>query len=272
MDPPVSEELAVVRRIAAGRSALVALSGGVDSSVVAALAREALGAQAVAITLTGSAVARSEVEAARDVARAVGIEHHTLLADPIEREAYRRNPTDRCYHCRSVEAGVLREWGRSRGIAQYLDGVQTDDLLDDRPGLRAMEEAGFSHPLLWGGWDKPAVRAIARRRGLPNSDRPSNACLASRVAHGEPITVELLRRIEAGEEIVRALGFRRVRVRVRQGGARIEVDPDEVDRLLGTPTGSEVVRRVRALGFSPVEIDRCGYRGGRELEEIPVVR
>lgn len=267
--PPLAEE-AIVRRIAAGGPAAVALSGGVDSALVAAWAYEALGPKAVAVTLTGSAVSREEVERARAVARSIAIAHVTVGADPIARPEYRANGADRCYHCRSVETAALRAWGDPRGIAQYLDGVHADDLGDDRPGLRAMDEAGFAHPLLAAGWGKAAVREAARRRGLPNWDRPSNACLASRVARGESISPELLGRIERAEAAVAARGFRRVRVRVGPTGARLEVDPDEVDRLRADPLASEIADALRAVGFAHVEVDPRGYGAGRTT--LPVVR
>jgi len=245
------------------------MSGGVDSSLVAALAFEALGNEALAVTLTGPAVSRAEVERARSVADAIGIEHALVTADPLERDEYRANGADRCYHCRTVEATVLRSYGAVRGVRQYLDGVQRDDLTDDRPGLRAMEEAGFLHPLLWAAWGKAQVRAEARQRNLPNWDQPSDACLASRVAHGDPVTAELLARIETAESVVLALGFRRVRVRVRGGTARIEVDPSEVHRLLEEPTATEVTRSVARVGFRTVTIDPVGYRGS--LLSLPTV-
>ena len=263
-------ETEIVRRIAAGGPALVALSGGVDSSVVASLAAEALGASAVAVTLEGPAVAGAEVERARRVAGAIGIEHVVLPVDPLTNPDYRSNPSNRCYFCRSVETTALRAFGSDRRIAQYLDGVHVGDLADDRPGLRAMEEAGFVHPLLWGRWSKADVRSYARRRGLPNWDQPSDACLASRVTHGEPITNELLRRIEAAEAVLLGSGFRRVRVRSAHGSARIEVGADELARATGEPLASEIVEGVRALGFDPVVIDPRGYRGG--ASELPVIR
>jgi len=262
-------EAEIVRRIAAGGPAVVALSGGVDSALVAAFAREALGDRAVAVTLTGTAVAAEELASARAVAATIGIEHRTIDADPLEREAYRANGLDRCYHCRSVETAALRNWGAARGYVQYLDGVQADDLGDDRPGLRAMDEAGFSHPLLAAGWGKGAVRDAARRRGLPNWDRASNACLASRVAPGQEVTAGLLHRIEAAEAVLRAAGFRRVRVRVDAGTARVVVDPDEVGRLLAEPLASELVGRIRATGFDRVTIDPHGY--GALRAALPVV-
>ncbi len=263
-----NEEL--LERIRSGGPALVALSGGVDSGLVASLAREALGNAAVAVTLTGSAVADREVLRARELARAVGIEHLVVPADPLVSAEYRANGPDRCYHCRTVEAGALRTAAKARGSAQLLDGIHQDDLSDDRPGIRAMDESGFFHPLLWAGWGKEAVRLEARARGLPNWDRPSDACLASRVARGEPITEEMLRRIDRAEGSLYRRGFGRVRVRVRSAEARIEVDPSEVARLCEPWLLAEVVEELRALGFSSVRVDPHGYRGGGR--ELPVVR
>lgn len=250
-------------RLRSGGFALVALSGGVDSSVVAALAREALGTECVAVTLSGPSVAARELSRAVAVARVVGIEHVILPADPLGRTEYRENSPDRCYFCRSVETEALRAYGQRHAVRQYLDGVQVDDLADDRPGLRAMAEAGFFHPLVWADWTKADVRWAARQRGLPNAEQPSDACLASRVAHGEPISAELLGRVERAESVLLDRGFRRVRVRVRGTAARVEVDPDEVPRLSAEPTVGEVVREIRALGFDPVTVDPSGYPGGR---------
>jgi uncharacterized protein len=260
----------VVARIRGGGRAVVALSGGVDSSLVAALAFSALGPEALAVTLTGPAVSGSEVSRAERVASSIGVEHVLLTVNPLSRAEYRENRPDRCYFCRSVETSVLREFGAARSAVQYLDGVHRDDLTDDRPGLRAMDEAGFSHPLLWAEWGKAEVRAEARRRGLPNWDQPSDACLASRIAHGDPVTNELLARIESAEAVLLGLGFRRVRVRVHGRTARIEVDPSEVSRLRAEPLASEVTREVARLGFASVTIDSRGYPGTfRDLPTVP---
>jgi len=259
----------IVARIREGGRAVVALSGGVDSSIVAALAFSALGPEAIAVTLTGPAVSKAELSRAQRVAAAIGLEHVLLTADPLSHEEYRANRPDRCYHCRTVETRFLREFGAARSAAQYLDGVHRDDLADYRPGLRAMDEAGFSHPLLWAGWGKTEIRAEARRRGLPNWDQPSDACLASRIAHGDPVTSELLGRIESAEAVLLRLGFRRVRVRVRGGAARIEVDPSEVERLRTEPLASEVTGELTRFGFTNVTIDPRGYPGA--AHELPVV-
>lgn len=253
----------MVAHVSGGGAALVALSGGVDSSLVAALAREALGPSSLAVTLAGPAVARSEVDRARRVAQAIGIDHLVLEIDPLARAEYRANTSNRCYFCRAVETEALRREGTARGIAQYLDGIHADDLTEVRPGMRAMDEAGFDHPLAWAGWGKREVREAARRRGLPNWDQPSDACLSSRVAHEETITAELLKRIESGESWLLGRGFRRVRVRTKGGAARVEVDPDEVPRLCTEPLASELRAALGDLGFGPVEIDPLGYGGHR---------
>jgi pyridinium-3,5-biscarboxylic acid mononucleotide sulfurtransferase len=259
MDPVRHSEAEIVAHIKGGGPALVALSGGVDSSLVAALAHEALGPAAQAVTLSGPAVSRAELERARAVARTVGIAHVVVAVDPLAQPEYRANPTNRCYFCRAVETTALRSFGDPRGFRQYLDGVHSDDLSEDRPGLRAMDEAGFSHPLAWAGWTKADVRAAARLRHLSNWDQPSDACLASRIAHGDPISRELLGRVEAAESVLLDRGFRRVRVRVHDGGARLEVDPSEVTRLSTPPLSVEIQDAIRQLGFDPVTIDPHGY-------------
>jgi len=261
---------ALVDRIRARGPALVALSGGVDSSLVASLAHEALGGRAIAATVSNAALARRESERAARVAGSIGIRHVVLSAEPLDRPEYRANGPDRCFFCRVVESSALLRYGLRLGVRQYLDGIHWDDLADDRPGLRAVDAAGFSHPLLEAGWTKRDVRESAHARGLPNWDQPSDACLASRVARGEPIDGALLTRIETAEGILLEMGFRRVRVRARSGTARVEVDPGEVARLVAEPLAGEVTDRLRALGFSSVTLDPSGYAGTRE--PLPVLR
>ena len=238
----------------------MALSGGVDSSVVAYLARQALGVRAVAVTLVGPAVSTHEVDRARRAASEVGIDHHLLPIDPTEEEAYSANPSNRCYFCRRTETQEILRWSGGRGYAQYLDGVQVDDLGDDRPGLRAMAEAGFRHPLVEAAWGKTEVRQLARTVGLSNWDEPSDACLASRVSQGHRISPALLGRIERSESAIREMGFRRVRLRTDGSSARVEVDPPEVERLLHPETASEVRSVLAREGFDVVTLDPGGYR------------
>ena len=249
--------------------ALVALSGGVDSAVVASLARAALGEKVIAATVASGSVSSRELDSARGAARAIGLRHLLVEAEPLADERYRSNGADRCFRCRSVETRALREAGEAEGVAQYLDGIHVDDLGDDRPGLRAMDGAGFFHPLLWAAWRKADVRGYARSVGLPNWDRPSNACLASRVARGESISRELLETIDRAEGLLLDRGFRRVRVRVRGGEARVEVDRSETGRLAAEPLRAELTERLLGLGFRAVVFDPEGYRS---RDQLPVVR
>ncbi|EQD40749.1 PP-loop domain protein, partial [mine drainage metagenome] len=191
------------------------------SAVVASWAFEALGSGARALTVVGPAVSRAEIDRAVSTARAIGIPHELVPANPLELADYRANPSNRCFFCRTVEGAALRDRGERVGALQYLDGIHRDDLGDDRPGIRAMEAAGFWHPLLAAGLGKNEVRALARERGLPHWDAPSDACLATRIPHGRAITVDLLGRVAAAEASVRSLGFRQVRVRVEGESARV---------------------------------------------------
>ncbi len=259
----------IVERLRTGGPALVALSGGVDSAAVASLAYRALGAAARAATVVSASVSAEELASTRAVVRRLGIPHTFVEAEPLDDERYRANGEDRCYRCRSVETRALRAVGEQAGARQFLDGLHRDDLGDDRPGIRAMEESGFTHPLIWAGWAKPEVRRYAADSGLPNAARPSNACLASRVARGEPISRELLGRIERAERLLLEQGFVRVRVRVRGGAARVEVDRTEVDRLEDPTLRTELTRTIRELGFVSVAFDPHGYTA-REL--LPTVR
>ncbi|MCI4349793.1 MAG: ATP-dependent sacrificial sulfur transferase LarE [Thermoplasmata archaeon] len=256
---PPAPAASIVSELAASRSALVALSGGVDSSVMALLAYEALGSNAVAVTLSGAAVSSREIQSATDVARAIGIRHVMLTSDPLADARYASNPTNRCYFCRRHEGGLLRTWGEEHSIDLYLDGVHADDFGDDRPGLQAMNEHGFRHPLAEAGWTKADIRAFARSAELSTWDRPSNACLASRIAHGQPITASLLGRVAQAEEWLSVRGFRRARVRVLGNHARVEVDPDEVPRLQSATNANPLREVLIGLGFTTVEIDPKGY-------------
>ncbi len=252
----------VLDRIRAGGPAVVALSGGVDSAVVASLAFEALGREARALTVIGPAVSAAEIDRAVTTARAIGVAHELLPANPLELAEYRANPANRCFFCRTVEGAALRARGDQVGARQYLDGIHTDDLGDDRPGIRAMEAAGFWHPLLVAGLGKAEVRELARQRGLPHWDAPSDACLASRITHGQAITADLLGRVAAAEAKLRALGFRQVRVRVQGDSARVEVGADELARFGSAPLAGRVEAAVKAQGFRAATIDPRGYRGG----------
>lgn len=241
---------------------LVAFSGGVDSALVAKLAWEALGEDAAAVITDTETLPRRDLEHAVSIAREIGLPLRILAASELRLPEYAANPPDRCYLCRRGLGSVLLPLAREEGFTAIADGIHRSDLGDTRPGLRAMDEAGFWHPLLEAGLDKPGVRVLAREVGLSCWDRPSNACLSSRIPHGELITEEKLRRVELAESFLFGLGFRQVRVRHASGAARVEVNRQEVPRLLREDTALAVRTRLRELGFGEIVLDPNGYRAG----------
>jgi uncharacterized protein len=246
-------------------TALVALSGGVDSSVVLALAARAIGSDAVtAVTAVSPSYPAGELEAAREVAAFVGTPFRVVRTGEVDREAYARNDGRRCFHCKAELYGVLRRLstGESRGQAAVLSGANADDQLDVRPGLVAGAGLGVKNPLLEEGIGKHDVRAVARMLHLPVADKPALACLSSRVAFGIRITSNLLGRIDRAEGAVRALGFATVRVRHLGEVASIEVPATDVARLMAHPELPAIEQMLRDLGWSRVEIDPRGYRQG----------
>jgi len=252
------------------RSALlVAMSGGVDSTLLASLAKEALGKKALAVTIDDEAQSREEMLNARRTARSIGIRHITVPASVLTVEKLARNPPDRCYLCKSFTAKQLWKVARKNGIRHIADGVNADDAKERRPGIRAADKAGIWHPLKEAGFTKADIRALAAHRGLGTADRPSAACLMSRVAFGDAITAEVLRRIERAEAFLRGLGLTNVRARCHGDIVRIEVPGKELGRILRTGTVEKVVRRLKKLGFSYVTMDLEGYRPGSMDSTLP---
>jgi pyridinium-3,5-biscarboxylic acid mononucleotide sulfurtransferase len=253
----------------AGRgSILVAYSGGVDSAVVAALAHRALGDRALAVTAAAETLAGAELDHARRVAAEIGIRHEVVTYSELDDPEFVANPAWRCYVCQGMRMGTMVRLAAERGYAVVCDGTNASDPGPDRPGLRAVRESGVYSPLLAHGIGKAETRAIAQALGLSVWDRPANACLSSRIPHGQTVTLGKLRRIEAAEEVLAGAGFRLVRVRHDSGAARVEVGPEEVPRLAAIWT--EVEPRLRSLGFARVGFDPHGYRrGGADLGAAP---
>jgi pyridinium-3,5-biscarboxylic acid mononucleotide sulfurtransferase len=249
----------------AGRgSILVAYSGGVDSAVVAALAWRAVGESALAVTAAAETLAGAELDHARRVAAEIGIRHEVVTYSELDDPEFVANPSHRCYVCQGMRMSTMVRLAAERGYAVVCDGTNASDPGPDRPGLRAVRESGVYSPLLAHGVDKAATREIARDFGLSVWDRPANACLSSRIPHGQLVTLGKLRRIEAAEEVLAGAGFRVVRVRHDHGSARVEVAPDEVARLAAI--WSDLEPRLRSLGFERVAYDPQGYRrGGADL-------
>jgi uncharacterized protein len=248
-------------RVAACGSAVVAFSGGVDSSLVAAVAARALGDRALAVTAVSPAVAAGELDGARRVAGAVGIAHETIATDELAREGYRQNGRDRCYFCKTELYDALAELAQRRGFAALLSGANADDAGDWRPGLRAAAEHGVRHPLLEAGVGKEAVRALARQLRIPSADKPATPCLASRIPYGTAVDPEALARIDRAERAVRALGFPVLRVRHHGIMGRVEIAADDLERALAREP--EVTAAVRAAGYAHAVLDREPFRSGR---------
>lgn len=250
------------------RRVLVAFSGGVDSGLVARIAHDALGDDALAVLADAESLPRQDREEAVAEAAEIGIPLRILPMSELMSSSYVANPTNRCYFCRKELGRNLVPLARELGFAVIADGVNVSDLGDYRPGIQAMDEEGFWHPLLEGGLEKPDIRALAQHLGLSFHDKPSNACLSSRIAHGEVITVEKLQRVDEAEQGIRALGFRVVRVRVHDGVARIEVPKEDIPRLTAPEVAEKVLAAVQGAGFGYVTVDLRGYRSGSMNEGV----
>jgi pyridinium-3,5-biscarboxylic acid mononucleotide sulfurtransferase len=247
-------------RIGRLKSALVAFSGGVDSSLVACLAARALGDRAIAVTAVSPALATGELDGAQSVARAVGIRHETITTAELAREGYRRNDVDRCYHCKSELYDRLAELAARRGYAAVLSGANADDTGDWRPGLQAAHEHGVFHPLLESGLGKDDVRAMARALGVPSAEKPASPCLASRIPYGTEVDPAVLRRIDRAELALKRLGFRVLRVRHHDRLGRVELGADELIRALEDP--GPVLEAVLQAGYEQAEIDERPFTSG----------
>ena len=246
---------------------MVAFSGGVDSSYLAYAAHTALGEQALAATALSPSYPSSHRALAEQVVSQFGIAHRFVDTHEMDRADYRANRPDRCYFCKTELFGVLESLVDELGFDAIAYGVNTDDTGDFRPGHRAAAEHQVLSPFLDVDLSKAEIRALSRAVGLPTAELPASACLASRLPYGTQVTPERLAQVEQGEERLRALGFRQVRLRHHGEMARVEIDPSELSRALDPAMGRAILEAIKPLGFRYVALDLQGYRTG-SLNEV----
>ncbi len=251
-------------------SVIVAYSGGVDSTFVAAVASDVLSDRALAITGVSPSVPSSEVEEAKELARHIGIAHELIETREMDDPEYVANSPNRCFHCKDELYGRLTAMARERGFDYVADGCNLDDTRDFRPGRRAAAQHTVRSPLLEAGLTKDDIRALSRARGLPTWDKPAMACLSSRIPYGTPVTIEVLGRIEEAEAYLRSLGLRHLRVRHHEDMARIETDEPGLQLLIARR--AEVVERLKALGYLYVTLDLAGFHSGSLNAALKLVR
>jgi len=254
------------------RSAMVAFSGGVDSTFVLKVAYDTIGDRVLALTTTSPTMPDDDRLSALEMAALIGARHLVIDSNELEIPGYARNPIDRCYLCKHNLFTVCEEQARERQIEEIVDGLNLDDLHDYRPGIKAASEKRVRHPLVEAEMSKADIRELSRAMGLPTWDRPASPCLSSRFPYGTQITLEGLRRVEQGERLLHAMGFRVARVRHHGEIARLEVEADEVARLLEPAIRDTVDRKLKQLGFRFVTVDLKGFRSGSLNEGIAVAR
>ena len=249
--------------------AVVAFSSGVDSTFLLRVAHEELGDRVVAATARSHSFPKRELDEATAFCRAEGVRHVVIDSEELDIPGFAENPPDRCYHCKRELFSKLLAFARDNGLAAVLEGSNIDDDGDYRPGRRAIRELGIVSPLHEAGLTKTEIRALSRKMGLPTSDKPSFACLASRFPYGERITVRGLERVEKAEQWLLDAGWGLTQLRVRSHGdlARIEVPPADIPRLAAR--ASEIAAAFKDLGFAYVTLDLLGYRTGSMNEILP---
>ena len=250
-------------------SVIVAYSGGVDSSYVAHVANAELGPRALCITGQSASVPSYRQAEIDRVVSEFGFHHEIIQTDELENPSYQANNADRCYFCKDELYSKLASIAASRGIECIVDGSTTDDLGDFRPGRQAAKQHAVRSPLIEVGLSKAEVRELSRRVGLPTWDKPASPCLSSRIAYGTTVTIERLRKVDRGEEILREFGFREFRVRHHDTLVRLEISPAGLDRVLRRDVVEQLAARFRELGFKYVTLDLQGFRSGSMNEVLP---
>src|ERR1044071_1719082 len=257
LDDKLTELRERIRRV---ESAVVAFSGGVDSTLVLRIAHDELGERAIGVTALSESLPTGELEEAQQLAQTIGAPHVVIRTFETEDENYLANAANRCYFCKTEMYSRIGEFARAEEFAVVLDGLNVDDLSDRRPGRAAAIEQHVISPLVDANLDKGEVRELSRRMGLPTWDKPALACLSSRIPHGTPITLQSLTQVDRAEGFIRKFGVRQVRVRHHGETARIEVEPRDFGLVYEHE--SDIAVRLAQLGFTKIEIDPEGYRAG----------
>ena len=244
-------------------SVLVAFSGGVDSTLVLALAHEVLGEKTLAVTAQSASVPNREMQASLQLAKEIGARHLVVRTEEMSNPEYRANPANRCYHCKTELYSSLKRVAKQDNISTILNGINLDDLGDYRPGIDSAREQGVRSPLVEAEFSKQDVRDLSRAMGLSIWNKPAMACLSSRIPYGQPVTAEKLSRVEQAEDLLLSFGFKQVRVRYLGTKACIELDQNEIPRYQSDESIQRSVQeKLMALGFSCVVLDPEGYRMG----------
>ena len=248
--------------------ALIAYSGGIDSTLVAKVAYDVLGDRALAVTAVSPSLLPEELEDAKIQAATIGISHELVNTHEMDNPNYTANPINRCYFCKSELHDTLKPLALERGYPYVVDGVNADDLQDYRPGIQAAKERGARSPLAEVGITKLEVRQLSQALGLPWWDKPAQPCLSSRFPYGEEITVAKLQRVGRAEIYLRRLGYQNLRVRSQGDTAKIELPPEKIKEFVLTSDLEQLVKQFKEFGFMYVTLDLEGYRSGKLNQEI----